>query len=158
MTDSDASPTAFEIVREFLHDAWRAGNRHNEDYNLTKTARLLLESLRVSGESMHISEQASDTTPWDGTLPRPRQTEYDFPSRSDIRWWSQAEHAIQYAVDITESMGASEALTRAVGLLSDARAWVADHVEGVPADEHYPRPAASASASATTDKPKDGRR
>lgn len=78
---------------------------------------------------------------------RPRtDTKTGMPTRNDIRWHSPAEKAIREAMLAVEKAGASEALTKAVGLLGDAMAWVADHEEGIPASEHYPRPAPSAGA------------
>lgn len=54
------------------------------------------------------------------------------PTRADRRFWTQAEHAIDHAIEAVEAGGASEALTDAVTLLTKAKGRVADHVEGRP--------------------------
>lgn len=57
-------------------------------------------------------------------------TENEIPRRNRMDLWTPAEKAIQAAVDEVEKAGASEKLTKAVLLLSEARSLVADHVEG----------------------------
>lgn len=55
------------------------------------------------------------------------------PRRNQMQSWTPAERAIQDAVDVVEAAGAHPYLTEAVVLLSQARAKVADFVDGVPA-------------------------
>lgn len=65
----------------------------------------------------------------------------EIPRRIRMDKWTPAEKAIDDAVRAVEAMPADERLTNAVVLLGEARAWVADFVDGVPVSEHYPRPA-----------------
>ena len=65
----------------------------------------------------------------------------EIPRRIRIDLFTPAEKAIYDAVQAVEAAGCDVRLTNAVVLLSDARAWVADFVDGVPPEDHYPRPA-----------------
>lgn len=53
------------------------------------------------------------------------------PRRIQMEQWVPAEKAIYDAVQIVEAMGADPRLTEAVNLLAEARARVADFVDGV---------------------------
>lgn len=57
--------------------------------------------------------------------------EADIPRRHRVDQWSEAEHAIQYALDVVERAGADVRLTDAVILLGAARQAVADYIDGV---------------------------
>lgn len=63
------------------------------------------------------------------------------PRRARMDRWSPAEHSIAEAVEEVEKMAADERLTKAVILLGDAKAWVADYLDDVKPEDHYPRPA-----------------
>lgn len=64
----------------------------------------------------------------------------DIPRRACIDLFTPAEKAIREAIIAVESAGCDARLTWAVMSLSDAQAWVADFVDGVPCEDHYPRP------------------
>lgn len=66
----------------------------------------------------------------------------EIPRRARLDLFTPAERAIREAIIAVESTGCDERLTWAVMALSDAQAWVADFVDGVPVAEHYPRPIA----------------
>lgn len=55
----------------------------------------------------------------------------DIPRRSNIQTWTDAERAIQAAVDAVEAMPPDVRLTDAVTLLYEARQSVADYVDGI---------------------------
>jgi hypothetical protein len=55
----------------------------------------------------------------------------DFPRRNQIDQMTPAEWAITKAMYAVEEMAADERLTKAVGLLMEARDLVADYVDGV---------------------------
>ena len=57
------------------------------------------------------------------------------PRRIQIALFSPAEKAIWEAVQVVDSMPADARLTRALTLLSEARAAVADYIDGVGAIE-----------------------
>ena len=63
--------------------------------------------------------------------PRPTNRPDGIPTRIDHNWHTDAEIAIVKAMVAVESAGASVALTDAITLLAQARARVADHVEGI---------------------------
>jgi hypothetical protein len=67
----------------------------------------------------------------------------DIPRRSRIDLFTPAEQAIREALLAVEAAGCDERLTKAVTLLADAQAWVADFVDGVVPADHYPRYAAT---------------
>lgn len=56
------------------------------------------------------------------------------PRRVDRQRWSEAELAIQHAVDVVEVMGADPRLTDAVVLLAEAKRRVAAFIDGAPVD------------------------
>lgn len=62
---------------------------------------------------------------------RPRNRPDGIPTRSDMKWMTDAEIAITKAMNAVENAGASPALTDAVTLLGQARDRVADHVEDI---------------------------
>ncbi len=53
----------------------------------------------------------------------------EIPRRARVDKWSEAELAIQMAVDEVEKIGADPKLTEAVMLLSQARERVADFID-----------------------------
>ena len=55
----------------------------------------------------------------------------EIPRRARVDQWVRAERLIQDAVDSVEAMAADPRLTQAVILLGQARAYVADFVDGV---------------------------
>lgn len=61
---------------------------------------------------------------------RPERRADGWPTRNDMQYWSEAEHAIVAAMRSVEAAGGSLALTDAVILLGRARDRVADHYEG----------------------------
>lgn len=61
---------------------------------------------------------------------RPTKRPDGVPTRVDSQWMTDAELAINKAMEAVENAGGSRALTEAVTLLSQARDRVADHVEG----------------------------
>ena len=65
----------------------------------------------------------------------------EIPRRACLWLLTPPEKAIREAVVAVEAAGCDVRLTRAVMALSDAQAWVADFVDGVPVEDHYPRPA-----------------
>lgn len=58
------------------------------------------------------------------------------PRRSKM---SVAEQTIRKAMLMVEEMGADVRLTKAVILLQEAREWVADYIDGVSEENHYPK-------------------
>lgn len=66
----------------------------------------------------------------------------EIPRRIRIDLFTPAERAIYDAVQAVEAAGCDVRLTHAVNKLQEARALVADFVDGVPFGEGYPRPAA----------------
>jgi hypothetical protein len=63
--------------------------------------------------------------------PRPEKRPDGWPTRAAVECWSPAEKAINDAMRaVEETHGGSAALTDAVLLLAQARARVADHMEG----------------------------
>jgi hypothetical protein len=64
----------------------------------------------------------------------------DLPRRCCLYLFTPAEAAIRDAVQVVEAAGCDVRLTKAVMLLTDAQAWVADFVDGVAPEDHYPRP------------------
>ncbi len=64
----------------------------------------------------------------------------DIPRRARIDLFTSAERAIRDAIVAVEAAGCDERLTWAVLALADAQTWVADFVDGVPVEQHYPRP------------------
>ena len=71
---------------------------------------------------------------------RPPKREDGWPTRSDIRYDTDAERLCRVLVKIVEDMGASMSLTRAVTLLSQAREAIADHVEQIEPEAAQPEP------------------
>jgi hypothetical protein len=67
----------------------------------------------------------------------------DITRRCRIDLFTPAEQAIREAALAVEAAGCDVRLTTAVMLLGDARAWVADFVDGVAPEDHYPRPASA---------------
>jgi hypothetical protein len=65
----------------------------------------------------------------------------EIPRRARIDLFTPAEKAIRDALLAVEAAGCDERLTKAVTLLDDAREWVADFVDGVAPEDHYPRSA-----------------
>lgn len=62
--------------------------------------------------------------------PRPKCRPDGLWTRIDLCWKTEAEIAIDKAMEAVERAGGSPALTDAVTLLAKARDRVADHVEG----------------------------
>lgn len=56
------------------------------------------------------------------------------PRRDRADLWTPAERAIFDTAQIVEQMGADELLTKALNLLHEARAAVADYVDAQPKD------------------------
>jgi hypothetical protein len=81
---------------------------------------------------LSVSDNARALARWkaEGGV-RPAKRPDGWPTRSDIEWFSPAELSIRETMLAIENAGASVALTDAVILLAQARARVADHVEGV---------------------------
>lgn len=69
------------------------------------------------------------------------------PRRVDMTRWTEAERKIDHALQEVERMGADVRLTNAVIALEDARSWVADFVDGVAVEHHYPRRATPSEAT-----------
>ena len=63
----------------------------------------------------------------------------DIPRRARIDLFVPAEKAIFEAIQVVEAMPPDVRLTHAVNKLAEARALVADYVDGVPYGEGYPR-------------------
>ena len=63
----------------------------------------------------------------------------DFPRRSHMQQWCEAEHKIRDAMLAVENMGADIRLTDAVCLLGAARDRVADFVDGVEGKRTFAR-------------------
>lgn len=61
-------------------------------------------------------------------------SDHEIPRRADLEQCTPAELAIYQAQVAVEEAGASESLTNATILLSKARSFVADHVDGVESD------------------------
>lgn len=74
-------------------------------------------------------------------------TTNEIPRRSCVDRFTPAEKAIRDALLAVEAAGCDVRLTKAVTVLADAQAWVADYVDGVPVEEHYPRSASAPSPS-----------
>lgn len=75
-----------------------------------------------------------------------KRNEWGIPRRACVDKFTPAERTIYDAVAAVEAAGCDERLTHAVNKLSEARALVADFVDGVPFGEGYPRPADEARA------------
>lgn len=63
----------------------------------------------------------------------------ELPRRNCVYKFTPAEKAIWDAVQAVENAGCDVRLTKAVILLEDALAWVADFVDSVPEEAHYPK-------------------
>ena len=82
-----------------------------------------------------MTKKISNPLPPDTKKPKPPPNTppitKDWPRRIRRDMWVPAERAIQDAVDVVEGMGCDTRLTDAVILLSQARAKVADFIDGV---------------------------